>query len=57
MKRLTVTYGDLVLFDDEIAECTFTDSAAGFTVAGKLVKTKPNLLEALGRKREVVVDG
>lgn len=54
MKRLTVTYGDLVLFDDEIAECTFTDSAAGFTVAGKLVKTKPNLLEALGRKREVV---
>lgn len=52
MKRLTVQYGELVLFDGEVAECAFTDSEQAVTVTGRVGKAKPNLLEVLAKRKD-----
>jgi hypothetical protein len=36
MKHLTITVGDLPLFDGDVDEITFTDSDAGVSVQGKM---------------------
>lgn len=36
MKRLVVTYGDQVLFDGEVAEFSWSDSAGGVKVEGRV---------------------
>lgn len=47
-KHLTITVGDLTLFDGEVAEIVFTDSNAGVSVQGKLRRTTtPNAGGAL----------
>lgn len=36
MKHLTITVGDMTLFDGEVDEIVFTDSDAGVGVQGKM---------------------
>jgi hypothetical protein len=36
MKHLTITVGDLILFDGDVDEIVFTDSDAGVSVQGKM---------------------
>ena len=36
MKHLTITVGDLTLFDGDVDEIVFTDSDAGVSVQGKM---------------------
>lgn len=52
MKKLTIVYGDTTLFDAEVSELTWVDSASGVKVEGR---TRPagkggglGVLEALG---------
>ena len=36
MKHLTITVGDLTLFDGDVDEIVFTDSDAGVSIQGKM---------------------
>ena len=36
MKHLTITVGDLTLFDSDVEEIVFTDSDAGVSIQGKM---------------------
>ena len=36
MKHLTITVGDLTLFDGGVDEIVFTDSVAGLSIQGKM---------------------
>ena len=36
MKHLTIVYGDMTLFDGEVAEFTWTDTGSGVRVEGKV---------------------
>lgn len=50
MKKLLITYGDMTLFDGEVAELTWVDSTAGIKVEGRLrsVAKGQGLLEVIG---------
>lgn len=50
LKRLTITYGDLTLFDGDVAELSWLDSAGGVKVEGKTRQAAKGggLFEALG---------
>lgn len=39
MKRLRVEYGNIILFDAEVAEVSWTDSEDGVSVTGKTKKS------------------
>jgi hypothetical protein len=48
MKRLRVEYGNIILFDGEVAEVSWTDSEDGVSVTGKTKKNSgPNLFDLL----------
>lgn len=48
MKRLRIEYGNIVLFDSDIAEISWTDSEDGVSVTGKMKKsTGGNLFDLL----------
>lgn len=36
MKRLTITYGNSVIFDQDVSEFTWTDSESAVSVSGKI---------------------
>ena len=47
MKHLTITVGDLTLFDGDVDEIVFTDSDAGVGVQGKMRRPGSNSGNAL----------
>lgn len=50
MKRLRIEYDGAMLFDADVDELTWTDSAGGVSVVGKFRSVKPqaNVAELLG---------
>jgi hypothetical protein len=42
MKHLTITVGDLTLFDGDVDEIVFTDSDAGVSIQGKMRRATPS---------------
>ncbi len=50
MKRLTITYGDMTVFDGDVSEFSWTDTAGSVQVVGKIrtaAKSGGNILDAL----------
>ncbi len=49
MKRLTITYGDMTVFDGDVSEFTWTDNPGSVQVVGKVRTPKAggNILDAL----------
>jgi len=65
MKHLTITVGDLTLFDGDVDEIVFTDSDAGVSIQGKLRRATTSggggaalmqLLSAASKKPTTEVD-
>ena len=64
MKHLTITVGDLTLFDGDVDEIVFTDSDAGVSVQGKMRRANTSgggaalmqLLSAASKKPTQEVD-
>jgi hypothetical protein len=64
VKHLTITVGDLTLFDGDVDEITFTDSDAGVSIQGKMRRTTTSgsgtalmqLLSAASKKPTQEVD-
>ena len=55
MKRLKIEYDGRTLFDADVAECTWVDSAAQVSVTGKAARSGGNgkaLLSALTARAE-----
>jgi hypothetical protein len=63
MRHLTITVGDLTLFDGDVEEITFTDSDAGVSIQGKMRRATTSgggalmqLLSAASKKPTQEVD-
>lgn len=55
MKRLTITYNGIPLFDGDVDEMAWTDTTQGVTVQGKIKRPTPptkNLLSMLTTPNE-----